>query len=185
MLAPAASQFGQRARRRPVARSERPRREDDRSEPRSRIMGGVGDQGLPLLISNRLIRAATALGRVTSRVHKREQGLTSPEFAVLVALSGERSKLTSSHIVEVTAMDKTKVSRAVAALDQRGWISRERATSDRRFEYLTLTETGSNALAHLMPKIFEAESAVLSSLSEDERLGLETGLKGLDRAISH
>ena len=148
-------------------------------------MGGLIDQQDLLLVSNRLIRAATALGRVTSRVHKREQGLTSPEFAVLLALGSERSKLTSSHIVELTAMDKTKVSRAVASLDQRGWVTRERATSDRRFEYLALTDDGKAALTHLLPKIFEAELAVLKNLSDDERSGLETGLKGLDRAISH
>ena len=76
-------------------------------------MGGLIDQTDRRLVSNRLIRAATALGRVTSRVHKREQGLTSPEFAVLLALGSERAKLTSSHIVDLTAMDKTKVSRAV------------------------------------------------------------------------
>ncbi|MCE7026781.1 MarR family winged helix-turn-helix transcriptional regulator [Jiella avicenniae] len=132
-----------------------------------------------------MIRAATALGRITSRVHKREEGLTSPEFAVLLALGGDSAKLTSSDIVELTAMDKTKVSRAVAALDQRGWVKRERATSDRRFEYLTLTEAGGVALGHLMPKIFEAEAAVLKALSEEERNGLEAGLTGLDRAISH
>ena len=148
-------------------------------------MGGLIDQDDRRLVSNRLIRAATALGRVTSRVHKREQGLTSPEFAVLLALGSERAKLTSSHIVDLTAMDKTKVSRAVASLDQRGWVLRERATSDRRFEYLTLTEDGRAALNHLLPKIIEAEVAVLKNLSEDERLGLEAGLKGLDRAISH
>ncbi|MBP0614310.1 MarR family winged helix-turn-helix transcriptional regulator [Jiella mangrovi] len=148
-------------------------------------MKGLNDEDHPVLVSNRLIRAATALGRVTSRVHKREQGLTSPEFAVLLALGGDRSRLTSTHIVELTAMDKTKVSRAVASLDQRGWVERERATSDRRFEYLTLTGAGRTALANLLPKIVEAESAVLGSLSEAERSGLEAGLTGLDRAISH
>ncbi|WAP69469.1 MarR family winged helix-turn-helix transcriptional regulator [Jiella pelagia] len=118
-------------------------------------------------------------------MHKREQGLTSPEFAVLLALGSDRTKLTSSDIVEMTAMDKTKVSRAVASLDQRGWVLRERATSDRRFEYLTLTEAGWETLGHLMPKMYEAESAVLKSLSEEERNGLEVGLMALDRAISH
>lgn len=148
-------------------------------------MGGLTHRNPPRLVSNRLIRAATALGRVTSRVHKREQGLTSPEFAVLLALGSDRTKLTSSDIVEMTAMDKTKVSRAVASLDQRGWVLRERATSDRRFEYLTLTEAGWETLGHLMPKMYEAESAVLKSLSEEERNGLEVGLMALDRAISH
>ncbi|MBO0661172.1 MarR family transcriptional regulator [Jiella sp. MQZ9-1] len=141
------------------------------------------DQTQFFLVSNRLIRAATALGRVTSRVHKREEGLTSPEFAVLLVLGSERAKLTSTQIVDYTAMDKTKVSRAVASLDHRGWVVRERATCDRRFEYLTLTEEGRDVLQELLPKIFDAETAILKNMTMDERHGLEAGLKALDRVV--
>ncbi|MEC5292642.1 MarR family winged helix-turn-helix transcriptional regulator [Aurantimonas sp. C2-5-R2] len=141
-------------------------------------------EGRTLFLTNRLIRAATALGRITAQVHRDEHGLTAPEFSVLIILGAADGKaFTSSYIVETTAMDKTKVSRAVSSLDRRGWLGRSRATADRRFEYLTLTEAGRRAYLSLVPKVEEAENQVLSELSEDELAGLERGLAGLDRAL--
>ncbi|WP_102959053.1 MarR family winged helix-turn-helix transcriptional regulator [Mangrovicella endophytica] len=137
------------------------------------------------LLSNRLTRAATAVGRVTSQVHKSEHGLTTPEFNVLMILGSTsgRGSITSSDIVEATAMDKTKVSRAVSSLDQRGWLDRERASSDRRFEFLSLTEDGQKAYQKLMPKVESAEGTLLQHLTDKERDSLEIGLSGLDRAL--
>lgn len=147
-------------------------------------MSTTNKEGRALFLTNRLIRAATALGRVTAQVHRDEHGLTAPEFSVLIILGRDSGEaFTSSYIVETTAMDKTKVSRAVSSLDRRGWLGRSRATTDRRFEYLTLTDAGRRAYAALIPKVEEAENAVLSTLSEDELAGLERGLAGLDRAF--
>jgi DNA-binding MarR family transcriptional regulator len=147
-------------------------------------MSATEDSDRSRFLSSRLIRAATALGRVTSQVHKGQHGLTLPEFSVLMILGdGSDDSHTSSYIVEATAMDKTKVSRAVSSLDRRKWLHRTRATSDRRFEYLALTAEGQAAYAHLVPQVESAEKAVLKNLTEDEIRGLERGLAGLDRAF--
>ncbi|NDV85304.1 MarR family transcriptional regulator [Aurantimonas aggregata] len=146
-------------------------------------MTATGDSDRSLFLSSRLIRAATALGRVTSQVHKGQHGLTLPEFSVLMILGGEDGAQTSSYIVETTAMDKTKVSRAVSSLDRRKWLQRTRATSDRRFEYLALTPAGRAAYAQLVPKVETAENTVLKNLTKEEISGLERGLAGLDRAF--
>lgn len=149
-------------------------------------MGASRDQTLDRFVHARLTRAATALSRVTARVHKEENGLTAPEFSVLMILGNNRADgdcCTSSFIVETTAMDKTKVSRAVSSLDQRGWLKRVRASSDRRFEHLSLTESGRAAFLALMPKVADAERSVLDNLTDEERRALELGLSGLDRAF--
>lgn len=149
-------------------------------------MSSQAGGGQPTLFTGRLIRAATALGRVVSKVHKDTHGLTTPEFYVLALLGNvEDGTLTSSIIVEQTAMDKTKVSRAVSALARRGWLARTRATTDRRFEYLALKPEGRRIFALLMPRVAEAEGDVLKSLSEAERVDLEHGLAGLERAFRH
>lgn len=144
----------------------------------------VGSTQKPF-ISNRLTRNATALARITSQVHKSEHGLTAPEFNVLMILGAASGAdmPTSSYIVETTAMDKTKVSRAVSSLDQRGWLERERATSDRRFEYLSLTAAGREVYQTLLPKLERAEGTVLRKLTDEEIKALEIGLSGLDRAL--
>ena len=148
-------------------------------------MNATVKSGRREFLSNRLTRAATAVGRITAQVHKKEHGLTAPEFSVLMILASEATgePVTSTHIVEATSMDKTKVSRAVSSLDRRAWLERARATSDRRFEYLSLTAQGRAAYATLMPKMEASEAGVLERLTQEERRGLELGLSGLDRAF--
>lgn len=140
---------------------------------------------VPLLLTHRLARVASALLRVTASVHKQGHGLTVPEFNVLLVLgkAGDAA-LTSSAIVEMTAMDKTKVSRAVSALDARGWVRRERREGDRRFEYLTLKEEGRRVFEDLLPQVEKAEDEILHRLSANEMNALQTGLKGLNRSLS-
>lgn len=142
-------------------------------------------EGRQFLLTSRLVRAATILARITSRVSKKGYGLSGSEFNVMVVLGDSGPvPLTSTSIVETTAMDKTKVSRAVSALDRRGWVSRTRAKTDRRFEYLELTRDGRRYFDELMPRLEKAEAAVLEGMSSDERDGLREGLTGLDRALS-
>ena len=141
--------------------------------------------GRKLLMTSRLVRAATVLGRVTAQVHKAGYGLSGSEFNVIVVLGDSGgAPLTSSAIVETTAMDKTKVSRAVSSLDRRGWLTRTRGRSDRRFEYLELTGDGRRFFDDLMPRLQEAEAAIVEGMSTNERDGLTNGLDGLDRALS-
>ncbi len=139
----------------------------------------------PLLLTSRLVRAATVLGRITAKVHKADYGLSGSEFNVMLVLGDAGpAPLTSSAIVETTAMDKTKVSRAVSSLDRRGWLFRTRAKADRRFEYLELTGDGRRFFDDLMPRLKQAEAAVLKGMSSQERDGLRNGLSGLDRALN-
>lgn len=46
-------------------------------------------------------------------------------------------------------MHKTKVSRAVASLETRGWLTRHVDEVDRRIEWLTLTASGAKVYAEL------------------------------------
>lgn len=138
------------------------------------------------IYSGRLARIATRLNRVTAKVYREHYGLSVPEFCVLSILGDKQGiGCTSSAIVEASAMDKTKVSRAVSALDRRGWVTRMRTDSDRRFEHLALTEAGHSAFCSLMPKVQEAEEALLSRLELEERNALRTALKALDRVCGY
>ncbi|SJZ51761.1 MarR family winged helix-turn-helix transcriptional regulator [Consotaella salsifontis] len=139
------------------------------------------------LLSSRLERVTTILGRKAALVHRAYSSLTSPEFYVLLALGAAREDapgVTSSAIVDMTAMDKTKVSRAVASLDERGWINRTRASFDRRFEFLALTEKGRTAYDAIESAARQAERDILDQLSEQELNCLEAGLAALDRVLA-
>ena len=68
-------------------------------------------------------------------------------------------------------MHKTKVSRAVAELERRRWLTRTPDENDRRVEHLALTKAGLAAYREMVPlaKAFERELLAKLSVSERER----------------
>ena len=68
-------------------------------------------------------------------------GMTRTEWRVMANL-GRNDGLTAAEICRTTFTDKTKVSRAVQALERRGWLTRSAVKGDRRQESLALSEAG-------------------------------------------
>jgi DNA-binding MarR family transcriptional regulator len=105
----------------------------------------------------RLYRLADTVSREFSKVYKERHGLTRPEWRTLSGL-GQHGTMTATAIGEQSAMHKTKVSRAVAELERRRWLTRTQDDSDHRIEHLTLTRAGLAAYREMVPlaKAFEA-----------------------------
>ncbi len=129
----------------------------------------------------RLNRLADAVSRDFSRLYKERFGLTRPEWRVLAAL-GQIGTMTATEVGRHSSQHKTRVSRAVAALEKRRWLARAVDEADRRVERLTLTRAGQDAYRELVPlaKAFEAE--LLSVLAPAEREALAAGLDALEQA---
>src|SRR5690606_41197919 len=98
----------------------------------------------------RLNRLADAFSRDFSRIYRDRHGLTRPEWRLLAAL-GQYGTMTATAVGQHSAMHKTKVSRAVAALEKRLWLNRTPSADDRRVEHLTLTKTGAAIYRELVP----------------------------------
>jgi DNA-binding MarR family transcriptional regulator len=73
-----------------------------------------------------------------------------------------------------SAMHKTKVSRAVQALEERRWLRRRPSDDDRREEILTLTAQGEKAYRQIIPKALAFERRILDQLGPDAELLLQT-----------
>src|SRR3546814_4149085 len=99
------------------------------------------DLRLETFLPYRLNRAAAMSSRQFSHIYRHEFGLTVPEWRVLATL-GHRGTASATGIGRDSAMHKTKVSRAVASLQQRRWVAREADEADRRLEHLSLTPAG-------------------------------------------
>jgi DNA-binding MarR family transcriptional regulator len=99
---------------------------------------------LPYLLN----QAAEAVSLSFAQAYRREYGLTRTQWRVLAHL-GRFGSLTARDICLRSHLDKTKVSRSVAALEERGWLRRETSAQDRRAEILTLTETGQDVFRRL------------------------------------
>ena len=140
------------------------------------------DLRLETFLPYRLNRAAAVSSKHFSRIYQAEFGLTVPEWRVLVTL-GHLGTASATEIGQHSAMHKTKVSRAVAALQQRRWVTRQTDDLDRRIEHLTLTPAGAGALRRLEPKMLSYEEALLERLSARDRDALLQGLAVLEKAL--
>jgi len=140
------------------------------------------DLRLETFLPYRLNRATAVTSRQFSRIYRDEFGLTVPEWRVLATL-GDLGTATAKEIGRDSAMHKTKVSRAVASLQQRRWVARETDPLDRRIEHLSLTAAGHQAHRRLAPKMLAFEEELLGRLTATERRDLLNGLIALERAL--
>ena len=116
----------------------------------------------------------------TQAIYRRRHDLTRPEWRVLVNLA-EAPSLTASELCARVPAHKTKVSRALAALESRGWITRQPDPQDRRVAHASLTLKGKRAFNRIRPEVEAATEAMLAPLSPEDRRKLEEGLRVLER----
>ena len=81
----------------------------------------------------RLARLSEAVSNEIRTVYKDMYGLNRPEWRVLAALA-EIGPATATQLGTHSAQHKTKVSRAVFALETRRWLTRRADAKDRRAE---------------------------------------------------
>lgn len=129
---------------------------------------------LPYLLN----QAAEAAGQDFQKIYKDRYGMLRTEWRVLFHL-GIYGRLTAKEIGARAAIHKTKVSRAVQKLAARRYLTRERRTSDRRYEYLELTPAGRAAYADLRQVAQAYDMQLTGQFSREEAALLRTMLKRL------
>src|SRR3712207_2721362 len=92
----------------------------------------------------RLNRISSTVSKEFRSIYDRHLELTIPEWRVLATL-GQFAEMTTKEIGLHSSMHKTKVSRAVGALESRRWLKRRGSDQDRREEILALTPLGRSA----------------------------------------
>jgi len=117
----------------------------------------------------RLARLAAEVSRQLRDVYKAEHGLTIPEWRALATL-GQFGTVTAKAIGAHASMHKTKVSRAVASLEGRRWVSRTQNPDDRREDMLTLTRQGKQVYRRLVPKMRAFEDDIVARFGENSPL---------------
>ncbi|MDX8461908.1 MarR family winged helix-turn-helix transcriptional regulator [Mesorhizobium humile] len=130
----------------------------------------------------RLYRLADTVSREFSKIYKDRHGLTRPEWRTLSGL-GERGTMTATELGEQSAMHKTKVSRAVAELERRRWLTRTPDENDRRVEHLALTKAGLAAYREMVPLAKAFERELLGRLGVEERMAVVEGVAALEKAL--
>lgn len=130
----------------------------------------------------RINRLADRLSRAMIPIYRDGYGLNRAEWRVLAHLGAEGAA-TASALVTLTGMDKVKISRAIAALEDRGWIARAPDAADRRVNRLDLTPEGRAILDELTPKMIAGERAALSRLTPEQHRRLAAALDDLEAIL--
>ena len=122
------------------------------------------------------------ISRAFARRYAEAFGLTIPEWRVM-AIVGAFAPLSSNAVCERAAMDKTKVSRAVTSLVEKGYLERARHAADGRLVALALTPAGQSVHQGIVPLAREVETQLVAVLSEAERASLRRVLRKLDTRV--
>lgn len=107
-------------------------------------------------------------------------GITIPEWRVLAHLADEEH-VSIRDIHAKVAMDKVKVTRAAQRLERAGLIAKATPTGDRRLVALSLTESGRQMFAEIVPLAQQYEREALSALSEQDLQQFRRMLAMLER----
>lgn len=126
----------------------------------------------------RLNRIAAAASQDFRSVYGPHHDLTIPEWRVLATL-GQFEEIGAREIGRHSSMHKTKVSRAVRALEERRWLKRRESEDDRREAILTLTALGQKAYREIVPKAVAIERYILDELGSDS-IALMAALERLE-----
>jgi DNA-binding MarR family transcriptional regulator len=105
------------------------------------------DEFLPYLLN----QAAEVTTQNFQAVYKSEYGMTRTQWRVMANL-GKHGTMTASEICRLTFIEKTKMSRAVQLLEEKGYLSRSMMAGDRRSERLSLTTAGQTTFRALGQK---------------------------------
>ncbi len=100
--------------------------------------------------------------------YKDKYGMLRTEWRVLFHL-GRYGEMTAKDICDRARVHKTKVSRAVSALEKKRFLKRTQLETDRRHEALTLTPAGRTAFRDLNRAAQAFDQELMAQFSEEEQ----------------
>jgi DNA-binding MarR family transcriptional regulator len=127
----------------------------------------------------RLNVVASLVSQALSRIYAERYGIGVPEWRVLVTL-GQFGMMTGKAIGSHSHMHKTKVSRAVAMLEERKLITRRANRADLREAFLALTPAGRTMYDDLAPVALDFADRLASAVDPADRAAFE---RSVDRLI--
>ncbi|MFN0115206.1 MAG: MarR family winged helix-turn-helix transcriptional regulator [Paracoccaceae bacterium] len=135
---------------------------------------------LPYLLNQ--VAEATSAG--FHAAYRDRYGMTRTQWRVLANL-GKFGAMTARDICGISHIEKTKVSRAVTALEDAGFLNRVRSDADRRAEILSLTDAGQTVFAQLGQLANSYDSGLRARLGPAEAAQLDALLRRVLQTEGH
>ncbi|PQA89054.1 MarR family winged helix-turn-helix transcriptional regulator [Hyphococcus luteus] len=126
----------------------------------------------------RIVALGHAISGRLARAY-RDENITIPEWRVL-AVIGEANEVAARDVVKRTPMDKMTVSRAVASLEQKGFVKRAPHKDDRRVSMLSLAPEGQDVFDRIAELALAFEDDLMSTLEPEEAAAFRLALEKLE-----
>ena len=140
------------------------------------------DFKLETFLPYRLNQAAERVSQRFAAQYRARYRMTRPEWRALAAL-GSYGRMTATEIGANSSMHKTKVSRAVRALEEKRWLRRSEDTEDRRIEHLELTPAGKRIYGEMIALARDYEAQLSALLGAGSLKQLEAGLAAIEDRV--
>jgi DNA-binding MarR family transcriptional regulator len=137
---------------------------------------------LKQFVPYRMVHLAANISLALSKIYKQEFDINIPQWRVLAQLA-QQQKLYSKDIGDITSMDKSKVSRAVKALENKHYLIRQIDKKDNRAAYLSLSVKGEALYQKIAPKALQWERQLIAVLEASEHKDLMKILDKLDKQV--
>lgn len=117
-----------------------------------------------------LLRVVQLLPQALDRQLREQAGINHVYYGLLSILSAQpERRLQLTELAGLAAMEQSRASHAVSSLEQRGWVERQRCPTDRRVQYIALTDQGVDVLAQTAPgHVAEVRRVVFDHLNRDD-----------------
>ena len=129
---------------------------------------------------------ATASGLASHPFHEQvsQTGASVAEWRVMACLSNMDGQ-TITELARLAQMEQSRLTRVIERMENRGYVTRERRTDDRRKVYVWLTEQGGQIAADLVQQAKIQEAQFLKDhLTPTEALRLKALLSKLIESAS-
>jgi DNA-binding MarR family transcriptional regulator len=126
----------------------------------------LADFDLDTFLPYQLAVVSSRISRDFAQIYRERYGISIPEWRVIAHLSQSTSVSVREIHLKVD-MDKSKVSRAAARLEQAGLVKKSVNAADRRLVSLELTAAGQALLEEIAPVARAFERRVLERLGAD------------------
>jgi DNA-binding MarR family transcriptional regulator len=120
----------------------------------------------PMEVVSLLKQATGLLARAVEPLYEGAP-LTAPEVDMLIPLRHAEDPVIARRLAERLGLSRAGVSKTLAKLERRGFITRTPNPADRRAALVTITEAGAAAVDQLFPRQLATEVELFADLGED------------------
>ncbi|GAA5186169.1 MarR family winged helix-turn-helix transcriptional regulator [Ferrimonas gelatinilytica] len=132
-------------------------------------------------IPYRLARLSGRVSRSLAQTYRKE-GLATVHWRILAQLA-DNPGLTAVEVGRRIDLEKSKISRALAAMEAKGWLERRRDPSDQRAAIITLTAPGWALFHRIRPMAQAWEAKLLDTLPAETRQQLLALIESLEQRL--